>query len=70
MATGGAFKPPKCFYYLVLFSWRKDGKWRYASNEGDKELAIVVPMPNDKEARIEHLSVDTAKETLGVHTSP
>ena len=27
LATGGAFKPPKCFYYLVSFSWRKDGKW-------------------------------------------
>ena len=70
LATGGAFKPPKCFYYLVSFSWRKDGKWRYASNEGNEELDIVVPMPNKKESRIAHLSVDTAKETLGVHTCP
>jgi hypothetical protein len=25
LATGGALKPSKCFYYLISFEWRQDG---------------------------------------------
>ena len=27
--SGGAFKPPKCFYHLISFSWNTDGSWTY-----------------------------------------
>jgi hypothetical protein len=27
VATGGAFKPVKCFYHLISFVWKRDGKW-------------------------------------------
>ena len=27
IATGGALKPSKCFYYLINFEWLPDGTW-------------------------------------------
>ena len=27
IASGGAFKPEKCFSHLILFNWRPDGSW-------------------------------------------
>ena len=70
IATGGAFKPPKCFFHLLSFVWSSEGKWSYANNEDNDEYEISVPMPNGSYAPIEHLSVDTAKETLGVFSCP
>ena len=70
IATGGAFKPPKCFFHLLSFVWSSEGKWSYANNEDNEEYDISVPMPNGSHAPIEHLSVDTAKETLGVFSCP
>ena len=32
IATGGAFKPEKCFSHLVSFSWKPNGKWKYDNN--------------------------------------
>jgi len=70
MATGGAFKPPKCFFHLISFVWKGSGQWAYAQNEQREELEIAVPMPDGSMVPIKHLSVDTAKETLGVYTCP
>ena len=28
IATGGALKPPKCFYTLLDFEWNVKGKWK------------------------------------------
>jgi hypothetical protein len=70
IASGGAFKPAKCFFHLMSFSWRPNGTWKYDANESDEDLTIGVPMPDDTMVEIEHLSVDTAKETLGVWTCP
>ena len=30
LATGGALKPAKCFYYMVDYEWRDDGSWEYS----------------------------------------
>ena len=70
IASGGAFKPEKCFFHLTSYQWRPDGSWRYENNEKDDELAIGVPMPNGTMVAIDHLSVNDAKETLGVWTCP
>ena len=70
LATGGAFKPIKCFYHLMSFRWKPNGEWSYENNHEDDNLLIGVPMPDGPVAQIEHLPVDTAKETLGVWTSP
>ena len=70
MATGGAFKPAKCFFHLISFGWRRDGRWHYEENEKKAELEIKIPLPDGEEVAIEHLSVDTPKETLGVFTCP
>ena len=66
MATGGAFKPPKCFYYMISYVWKRDGKWVYADNEKVEELDIAVPMPDGSDAPIEHLSAGDAR---GIHVS-
>ena len=70
IATGGAFKPVKCFYHLISFVWGRGGKWAYASNEGREDLEITVPLPGGLVEPIEHLSVTTSRETLGVFTCP
>jgi hypothetical protein len=70
IATGGALKPSKCFYHLILFSWQPDGTWRYDSNENIPELEIRVPLEDGTEAAIEHLSVRTSTKTLGQMTCP
>ena len=70
MATGGAFKPAKCFYHLIAFRWRNDGSWAYEDCADREELDISVPMPDGSYAPIEHLPLDEGKKTLGVITCP
>jgi len=70
LATGGAFKPPKCFYHLMSFRFKSNGEWMYDKNHEDENLHIGVPMPNGEMAQIEHLPVTESKETLGVWSSP
>ena len=70
IASGGAFKPPKCFYHLIYFCWNTDGSWTYENNEDLEDFNISVPMLDGSQVQIEHAAVDTAKETLGVWTSP
>ena len=70
MASGGALKPVKCFYYLISFNWNARGKWSYAANEKDEEFAIGVPTPGGGFKGIDHLSMQEAKKTLGVYLCP
>ena len=70
IATGGAFKPPKCFYHIISFRWRRDGSWAYSDNEQREDLEVTVPMPNGTMVPIDHYGVDEGKETLGVYTCP
>ena len=70
IATGGALKPAKCFYHLISFDFKPDGRWSYAKNELNEDFDVVVPMPDGGFTAIEHLSVDTASKTLGVKTCP
>ena len=70
MATGGAFKPEKCFAYLVSYGWRPNGDWFHEANEGLPEFGFSVPLPGDGRASIDHMSMQTAKETLGVLSCP
>ena len=70
MATGGAFKPEKCFAYIVSYGWRKNSDWFYKPNEDLPEFGFSVPLPGDRRDTIEHTSTQTAKETLGVFSCP
>jgi hypothetical protein len=70
IASGGSYKPPKCFYHLISFGFKENGKWFYEPNHELEEYNVVVPMPDGTSAEIDHLPVDTAKETLGVFTCP
>ena len=45
MAYGGSLKPEKCFFYLISFVWKQDGKWSYDANELNEEFNMGVPMP-------------------------
>ena len=68
--AGDSLKPEKCCFYLISFVWKADGKWLYDANEVQEELHMSVPIPDGAMCQIEHLSIDTAKETLGVFTCP
>ena len=66
IASGGAFKPPKCFYHLISFCWNTGTSWTYETNEDVKDFNISFPMPDLSQVHIEHAAVDKSKETLGV----
>ena len=70
IATGGSYKPDKCFYHLLSFQWDRNGKWRYVSNHEVDDYEMMVPMPDGSVAKIDHLPVTQARETLGVWSSP
>jgi len=69
LATGGALKPEKCFYYLVDYEWQDDGTWEYATLDNTMP-PITVPLTNGAAAEIKHLPADTPKKTLGIWTNP
>ena len=54
----------------MSFAWNSSGKWTYESNELKEEYALGVPMSDGSMVEINHLSVNTAKETLGVSVCP
>jgi hypothetical protein len=70
IASGCSYKPPKCFYHLISFSWSRDGKWKYEENHLKPEFEMVVPMPDGSTAVIDHLPITEAKEMLGVYSCP
>lgn len=70
IATGGSYKPPKCFYHLISFGWRPNGEWYYEANHELEQYDLRVPMPDGTTALIDHLPVTEAKQTLGVWTCP
>ena len=70
IASGGSFKPEKCFFYLIFFKWNKEDKWSYAANKDKEEYRLGVLMPDGPETEIEHLTVGVTEETLGVWTCP
>ena len=70
IASGGSFKPPKCFYHLISFCYNTDGSWAYKNDENLKDFHISVPVPYVSQLQIEHAAVDTARETLGFCKSP
>ncbi|HSN22990.1 MAG TPA: hypothetical protein VLS45_02270, partial [Methylomicrobium sp.] len=70
IATGGSYKPEKCFYHLISFRWLPSGKWAYENNHEMAEYEMRVPMPDGTTAKIDHLPVTTDKKTLGIWTSP
>jgi hypothetical protein len=70
IATSGALKPPKCSYYLISFWWKSDDTWVFEDNTVNKVLSIGVPLANGNLAKIKHLPVTSAVETLGSMTCP
>ena len=70
IATGGSYKPSKCFYHLISFGFKPNGDWYYEPNHEEEEFDLFVPTPDGSFAGIEHLPVDEPKKTLGVFTCP
>ena len=70
IASGGSFKPPKCFYHLISFCYNTDGSWAYKNDENLEDFHISVPVPYVSQLQIEHAAVDTAREALGFCKSP
>ena len=44
IASGGAFKPQKCFYHLISFCWNTDRSLTYEKNEDVEDFNKIVPM--------------------------
>ena len=70
IATGGSYKPSKCFYHLISFGFKPNGMWFYEPNHLEEEYDMYVPTPDGGHTLIDHLPVDEAKKTLGVFTCP
>ena len=69
IATGGALKPIKCFSYLILIDWDKQGRWAYTNYENVEEAMLRVPMLDGIESTTDSLAYSVVKETLRVCTS-
>ena len=72
LATGGALKPPKCFYYLIDYDWLEDGTWKYRQLEDDDLIAfqIKVPLASGRMHPIDYVPPGEARKTLGAMTCP
>jgi hypothetical protein len=70
IASGGSYKPPKCFYHLISFKWDRNGRWSYEDNHSNPEFEMVVPMPDGTMEVIDHLPISKLKETLEVYSCP
>jgi hypothetical protein len=70
IATGGALKPEKCFYYIFRFTWDRKGKVSYSNNADDPRFEVTVKLPDGSNAPIAHLNVDKELITLGVASCP
>ena len=72
LATGGALKPPKCFYYLIDFEWLEDGSWRYKELQDEELVAfqIRVPSSTGRMHLIDYVRPSEARKTLGTMTCP
>jgi hypothetical protein len=68
IATGGALKPEKCFYSILLFEWVRR-KWRYRDNSIYGSYGVTVPLPRGGSAAPAHHPVSHAEKTLGALTS-
>ncbi len=69
IATGGALKPEKCFYSILLFEW-VSRIWRYKDNSISGSYGVTVPLPEGGSAAIAHRPVSHAEKTIGALTSP
>ena len=70
IATGGALKPEKCFYYLIGYKWDTRGQWSYQEFQESEPLSIAVPLPDGSSVCIQQLPVSTPSTTLGETSSP
>ena len=52
-------------YHLISVKWDWKHKWSYEENHKDPTFDMEVPLPNVTVAKIDHLTVFTAKKTLG-----
>jgi hypothetical protein len=70
IATGGALKPPKCFYYLIGYKWDDKGNWTYQDEPDLSEMMVSVTLPDGTIAPIQQHTVHTPSITLGGQTPP
>ncbi len=70
IATGGALKPQKCFYYLIGYKWDSRGHWSYSGFDITEPLHITVPSPDGSVVQIQQLPVSSPSTTLGGTSSP
>lgn len=64
IATGGALKPEKCFYYLISFKWDRNGKVEYEDNHANTAYSLRVKLPTGESEKIKHLDVNKELVTL------
>jgi hypothetical protein len=69
ITTGGVLQPSKCFYFIILFEW-ENRMWKYSNNSLRGDFGMTVPLPGEKEALMDHKSVDHAEKTLRTMTLP
>lgn len=66
IATGGAFKPEKCFWYMLDYEC-VDGTWDYTELV---PFELVIPLPDGSFQTIQQEDVHQSKKTLGIWDCP
>ena len=67
--TGGALRPDKCWWFLIMFKWRPDGSWRYA-NVDESMVDLTMPDHNNNVETVDRFESHEGKMGLGIYLAP
>jgi hypothetical protein len=70
MATGGALKLAKCYFYLLSLHWKAGRTWVYESNKVNPALTIGVQILDGSLEELKHHLLNKVITTLALMTCP
>jgi hypothetical protein len=68
-ATGGSFKPQKCFWYMLGWIWKK-GKARLKTLYELPQNPLYIPQPDGTRVTIQLKAISDPEKKLGVYKCP
>ena len=67
--SGGCLRPDKCWWYVIDFSWRPNGTWRYCTKK-ETEAPLTIPDHTKTDQVIAQKEPGDGMKGLGVFLAP
>ena len=67
--SGGCLRPDKCWWYVVDFTWRNNGTWRYKTKK-ETEGTILIPDHQQIDQVVQQKEPHQGMKGLGVFLAP